>query len=111
MNLTDRINALLADKIAAPADDSLLHSALEQATDVAQPDLTPTEQAYQRVEILLAAWEEMHRQTAPLIAALERIAESYPWVAYTPDETVHDRGDYPTNRRIARESLHRREDS
>ncbi len=56
MTLAQRINALLEPRIASPGDGSLLMTAL------GSEPLSATELAYQRVEVLLAAWEEMHRE-------------------------------------------------
>lgn len=45
---------------------------------------------------------------ASAVAALRRIAYSYGWQEYAPDETVYDAAEnreWPTNRRIAREAL------
>lgn len=69
MNLAERINALLADKIASPGDGSLLQSALtDRFPDFpdAPVSANETELAYLRVEVLLAAWEELHRERATL---------------------------------------------
>lgn len=58
MSLAARINALLADEIAVPGDDSLLHRAIGAGPDGS----TPSEMAYRRVEVLFAAWQELHRE-------------------------------------------------
>lgn len=106
MTLAQQINALLADKVAAPGDDSILLGAL---TAEHGPALTATEEAFQRVEILLGAWEEMHRERLALDGVLTRIADSYPWVPYAHGELVDTPEDdaVPTNRRVAREALGR----
>lgn len=65
-SLAQKINDLLEDKIASPGDGSLLDRAL---TPSGSKPPTPSELAYLRVEILLAAWEEMHREAAAARAA------------------------------------------
>lgn len=69
VTLAARIEELLADKIATDGDPSMLARALGGHTEY-----TPDDLAFRRVEVLLAAWEEMHREAA-LRVKLDEILE------------------------------------
>jgi hypothetical protein len=72
VRLAERIELLLAEKVATQHDDSLLAGALGGAVPS-----TLDERAFHRVEVLLAAWEEMHRE-----AKLAHAVHEEGWNAY-----------------------------
>lgn len=72
MRLAERIELLLAGRIVTQHDDSLLAGALGGATPSTLDD-----RAFHRVEVLYAAWEEMHRE-----AKLVRAVHQEGWNAY-----------------------------
>ncbi len=87
-SLAQRIEALLADKVATADDDSLLHSMLRNAlrADAAalggpRPSQAPDDVAFRRVEVLLAAWEEMHREARARDELVECLSEGMDEVA------------------------------
>lgn len=57
--LAQRINQLLEPEVITDGDDSLLARALGGPTPYSETGL-----AYRRVEVLLSAWQELHREVA-----------------------------------------------
>jgi hypothetical protein len=69
VTLAQRINDLLEVEIASPGDGSLLDAAMRDAFPNAPFPSSPAALAFLRVEILLAAWNDLLRDVvaAPLV--------------------------------------------